>query len=306
MNNYLAVALGILCAGVGGELFVRGAVGIGRWLRVPIGLIGVTIAAFATSSPEMAVAITAASAGAPQISLGDALGSNIVNVSLILALAILIAPIEAAFATLRRDFAVALLTPIAIALLAFDGRLSRIDGLLLLVLFGGWLALVVQEARTRRTAAPALAEEQARGVSLLFTTIGLLVLIAAGRLIVTGAKGVAVAYGIDPFIIGATVVAVATGAPELAMTLIAVIRKQEHLGLGNILGSNIFNGLFIVALAAMISPITIVWDEVAIGLLWGVVTTLIIIPFYGTVIGRQRGLLLLLLYLLYVALLLRP
>lgn len=306
MNNYLAVALGILCAGVGGELFVRGAVGIGRWLRVPIGLIGVTIAAFATSSPEMAVAITAASAGAPQISLGDALGSNIVNVSLILALAILIAPIEAAFATLRRDFAVALLTPIAIALLAFDGRLSRLDGLLLLVLFGGWLALVVQEARTRRTAAPALAEEQARGVSLLFTTIGLLVLIAAGRLIVTGAKGVAVAYGIDPFIIGATVVAVATGAPELAMTLIAVIRKQEHLGLGNILGSNIFNGLFIVALAAMISPITIVWDEVAIGLLWGVVTTLIIIPFYGTVIGRQRGLLLLLLYLLYVALLLRP
>ena len=306
MNNYLAVALGILCAGVGGELFVRGAVGIGRWLRVPIGLIGVTIAAFATSSPEMAVAITAASAGAPQISLGDALGSNIVNVSLILALAILIAPIEAAFATLRRDFAVALLTPIAIALLAFDGRLSRIDGLLLLVLFGGWLALVVQEARTRRTAAPALAEEQARGVSLLFTTIGLLVLIAAGRLIVTGAKGVAVAYGIDPFIIGATVVAVATGAPELAMTLIAVIRKQEHLGLGNILGSNIFNGLFIVALAAMISPITIVWDEVAIGLLWGVVTTLIFSPFYGTVIGRQRGLLLLLLYLLYVALLLRP
>jgi cation:H+ antiporter len=306
MNNYLAVSLGILCAGVGGELFVRGAVGIGHWLRVPIGLIGVTIAAFATSSPEMAVALTAASAGTPQIALGDALGSNVVNISLILALALLITPIAASFATLRRDFGVALLTPLVIALLAFDGRLSRIDGLLLLAIFGGWLALVVQEARTHRTAAPALVEEQARGKPLLLTIIGLLFLIAAGRFIVTGAKGIAVAHGIDPFIIGATIVAVATGTPELAMTLIALLRKQDHLGLGNILGSNIFNGLFVVALAAIISPITIPWDEVAIGLLWGVVTTLIIIPFYGAVIGRQRGLLLLLLYLLYVILLLQP
>jgi cation:H+ antiporter len=223
-----------------------------------------------------------------------------------LALALLITPIAASFATLRRDFGVALLTPLVIALLAFDGRLSRIDGLLLLAIFGGWLALVVQEARTHRTAAPALVEEQARGKPLLLTIIGLLFLIAAGRFIVTGAKGIAVAHGIDPFIIGATIVAVATGTPELAMTLIALLRKQDHLGLGNILGSNIFNGLFVVALAAIISPITIPWDEVAIGLLWGVVTTLIIIPFYGAVIGRQRGLLLLLLYLLYVILLLQP
>jgi cation:H+ antiporter len=141
--------------------------------------------------------------------------------------------------------------------------------------------------------------------ALLFSLIGLAFLIAAGRLIVAGAKGIAAAYGVDPFIIGATVVAIATGTPELATTLIAVIRKHDHLGLGNILGSNIFNGLFVVALAALISPITIVGSEVAVGLLFGVLTTLIVFPGRSTAIGRRRGLFLLVIYVLYIVLILR-
>lgn len=305
MNNYLAVSLGILCAGLGGELFVRGAVDLGRWLRVPAALIGATIAAFATSSPELAVALTAASAGTPEISLGDALGSNVVNISLILALALLIATIEATLATVRRDFSVAMLTPILLALLAFDGRLSPIDGLILLVLFGVWLTLVVQQARTQRAVSPEWRATKAGRSALLFSVSGVALLVTAGRLIVVGAKGIAAAYGIDPFIIGATVVAIATGTPELATTLIAVIRHHEQLGLGNILGSNIFNGLLIVALAAIISPIIIVWNEVAIGLFFGALTTLVILPFRSAVIGRGRGLLLLASYGLYLVLILQ-
>jgi cation:H+ antiporter len=305
MNNYLAVTLGILCAGLGGELFVRGAVDLGRWLRVPAALIGATIAAFATSSPELAVALTAASAGTPAISLGDALGSNVVNVSLVLALALLVTPIEVSLATVRRDFAVALLTPLILALLAVDGQLSRRDGLLLLVIFGVWLTLGVQQARAQRAASPERLATAAGRRALFFSAIGLALLVVAGRLIVEGAVGVAIAYGIDPFIIGATVVAIATGAPELATTLIAVMRQHEQLGLGNILGSNIFNGLFIVALAAIISPITVVWHDVAIGLFFGALTTLVILPFRGAVIGRGRGLLLLVLYGLYLVLILQ-
>lgn len=305
MNNYLALSLGVLCAGIGGELFVRGTVGIGRWLRIPIGLIGVTIAAFATSSPELAVAITAASAGTPEISLGDALGSNVVNIGLILALALLITPIETSFASVQRNFFIALLTPILLALLAMDGRLSRVDGLILLIFFCIWLTLVVRQAHAHRAASRESAAEKDNRRSLLFSVIGLALLVAAGRLIVMGAKGIAANYGIDPFIIGATVVAIATGTPELAMTLIAVMRKHEQLGLGNILGSNIFNGMLIVALAALISPITIVWSEVAIGLLFGMATTLLVLPFRSAVIGRKRGIVLLVIYMLYIALILQ-
>src|SRR3970282_213637 len=94
MNNYLALAVGVVCAGIGGELFVRGVVGIERWARVSAGIIGATVAAFATSSPELSVAITAAMAGKPQISLGDALGSNVVNVALVLAISLLISGIQ--------------------------------------------------------------------------------------------------------------------------------------------------------------------------------------------------------------------
>lgn len=305
MNNYLAVTLGILCAGLGGELFVRGAVDLGRWLRVPVALIGATIAAFATSSPELAVALTAASAGTPEISLGDALGSNVVNVGLILALALLVTPIETALATVRRDFAVALLTPFILALLALDGRLSQVDGLLLLLIFGVWLTLSIQQARAQRAASPERFATDAGRRALLFSAVGLILLVVAGRLIVEGAKGIATAYGIDPFIVGATVVAIATGAPELATTLIAVVRHHEQLGLGNILGSNIFNGLFIVALAAIISPITVVWHDVAVGLVFGALTTLVVLPFRSAVIGRGRGLLLLALYGLYLVLILQ-
>ncbi|MEZ4726691.1 MAG: calcium/sodium antiporter [Caldilineaceae bacterium] len=305
MNNYLAVSLGVLCAGLGGELFVRGAVDLGRWLRVPIAVIGATIAAFATSSPELAVALTAAGAGVPEISLGDALGSNVVNISLILALALLVAPIETTFATVQRDFTVALLTPIILALLAWDGYLSRTDGLILLVIFGVWLTLGVQHARAQRAALPQQLVTEAGRRALIFCAIGLALLVAAGRLIVEGAKGIATAYDIDSFIIGATVVAIATGAPELATTMIAVVRQHEQLGLGNLLGSNIFNGLLIVALAAIVSPITVVWHEVAVGLFFGALTTLVILPFRSTVIGRGRGLLLLATYGLYLVLILQ-
>jgi cation:H+ antiporter len=135
MNDVVLLLLGVLCAALGGELFVRGVVGVARWARVPAGLIAVTVAAFATSSPELAVAISAAEQGTPSIALGDALGSNIANVALILGIALLFAKIRAPRDSVRREFPLALLAPLLTGVLILDGRLSRLDGVLLLALF---------------------------------------------------------------------------------------------------------------------------------------------------------------------------
>ena len=300
MNNYLALAVGVVCAGIGGELFVRGVVGIARWARVSAGIIGATVAAFATSSPELSVAITAAMAGKPQISLGDALGSNVVNVALVLAITLLISGIQCPRDSVKRDFPIALITPVVIGVLAFDGVLSRLDGLLLLGMFIAWVVAVIVEARKQRSAAGEILGERRGWLAIILCLAGLVFLIVAGRFIVTGAKGIATSFGIGEFVIGATVVAIGTSVPELATTVVSKIRRHDEVGLGTILGSNIFNGLFIVAIAAIISPISIDWREVAIALVFGIVTVALIWPARSGYIERGRGVLLLALYIVYV------
>ena len=301
MNDYLALILGVVCAGIGGELFVRGAVGLAFWARISPGIIGATVVAFATSSPELSVSINAALAGKPQIGLGDALGSNVVNVALILALALLISGIQSPRDSIKRDFPVALLIPIITGVLFLDGELSRLDGLLMLGMFIAWLVAAVIEARKQRSAAEEVIGEHRRWLVVVLCVTGLAFLVAAGNLIVAGARGIAISFGIDEFIIGATIVAVGTSVPELATTIIAKLRGHDEVGLGTILGSNIFNGLLIVAVAAMIHPITVPWREVAIALVFGLVALVFAYPTRKGFIGRRRGVLLLVLYVVYLA-----
>ena len=301
MNDYLALILGVVCAGIGGELFVRGAVGLAFWARVSPGIIGVTVAAFATSSPELSVSINAALAGNPQIGLGDVLGSNVVNVALILALALLISGIQSPRDSIKRDFPVAFLIPIITGVLFLDGELSRIDGLLMLGMFIAWLVVAVIEARKQRSAAGNVLGEHRRWLVVVSCVTGLAFLVAAGNLIVAGATGMALSLGIDEFIIGATIVAVGTSVPEFATTVIAKLRGHDEIALGTILGSSIFNGLFIVAVAAMIHPITAPWREVAIALAFGLVVLVFAYPTRKGLIERRRGVLLLVLYAVYLA-----
>lgn len=301
MNDYVALIMGVVCAAIGGELFVRGAVGLAHWARISPGIIGATVAAFATSSPELSVAVSAALAGKPQISLGDALGSNVVNVALILALALLISGIQTPRDSLRRDFPVALLVPVITGVLLLDGELSRLDGLMMLSLFLVWLVAAILEARKQRSAAEEILGERRRWLVVLSCVVGLAFLVAAGNLIVAGARGIAVSFGIAEFIIGATVVAIGTSVPELATTLIAKVRGHDEVGLGTILGSNIFNGLFIVPVAAIIYPIAVGWREVVIVLVFGLVALALTYPARGGFIERRRGVLLLALYVIYLA-----
>lgn len=300
MNDYLGLLAGILAAGIGGELFVRGVVGVAHWARISPGIIGATVAAFATSSPELSVSINSALDGTPQIALGDALGSNVVNVALILALALVIAGIQSPRDSIRRDFPVAMVVPMITGVLILDGEISRVDGVLMLSLFVAWIIAAVVEARRQRSAADEVLGSHRAGRAAAACAFGLVFLVSAGNLIVTAAKGIALAHGVDEFIIGATLVAIGTSTPELATTVIAKLRGHDEVSLGTILGSNIFNGLLIVSVAAIIHPIAVDWRDVAIALVCGLLALAVTWPPRDGFINRRRGIMLLALYAVYV------
>jgi cation:H+ antiporter len=195
---------------------------------------------------------------------------------------------------------VALVVPVILAALLFDGVLSRLDGAVLLGLFAGWLIAVVREARRQRSAAAAVLGEHRPVRAVIEAAAGLALLILAGRLIVVGATGIAEAHGIDAFIIGATVVALGTSVPELATAIISGIKGHEEVGLGTILGSNIFNGLFIVGVACSIAPISITLREVGPPLVLGLAAVALTYPPTTGRIERWRGIILLGVYATYL------
>jgi cation:H+ antiporter len=297
----MALLLGVICAGAGGELFVRGAVGISIWARVSASIIGATVVAFCTSSPELSVAIGSALAGKPEISLGDAVGSNVVNVALILALALCISSIRIPRSSIRRDYSVALFVPVLLGVLGLDGVISRLEGGLLLALFTAWFLAVTLAARRERSACGALPGKVNPTLAGLELVTGLGFLVGSGHMIVAGARGIAATFGIPDFIIGASVVALGTSAPEFATTIISKLRRHDEIALGGILGSNIFNGLLIVGTAAIICPIRVEQGQVAVALIAGLAATLLTFPSASGILGRHRGVILLLIYLIYLA-----
>lgn len=150
MNDYVLLFSGIACAAFGGELFVRGTVGIASVLRIAPSIIAVTVAAFATSSPELSVAINSGLAGKSQLSLGDALGSNIVNISLVLGVTLLISGIPVSPAVLRRDAPVAILVPFLTAIFLIDNMIDRLEGVFMFLCFEAWMATTIKQALKER------------------------------------------------------------------------------------------------------------------------------------------------------------
>jgi cation:H+ antiporter len=285
---------GIGAAIIGGDLFVRGAAGISARLGISTAFLGATLGALATSFPELSVGIISAIEGRPEISLGDVLGSNVVNISLILAIGLCFMPLQAPRSTRRIDFPTALLVPAVLFLMTRNGGVSRIDGILLLGFFGLWMALSI--GHTFRSRIPPIPESHKKANGLAATAAGLALLGGAGHFIVTGSARISEDFGISEFSVGATLVAFGTSTPELATLLIAKSRRQSALGLGTILGSNIVNGLLIAGLAATIHPIRVDGLPVAITLGSGILSTLLILPNRDGWIGKSRAPLLLACY----------
>ena len=305
MILHLLVGLaGIGLAALGGRLFVGGAVGIAAASRIPPGVVGATVAAFATSGPELAVALNAAASGSPALSLGDALGSNVVNVALVLGLALAIAPLRADRRDLVRDVPLAVAAPLVIGLMLIDGRLSRTDGAILLAIFFSWLAVAVGQAlRQRDAAVTVLAEHPARRAAL-DTALGLVLLATAGRLVVAAGRGLGHELGLDEFVVGATLVAFGTSTPELATVIVSRAQKHDEVGVGTVLGSNIFNALWIVGLVALLRPFEVSGGDVVVGVLASSIVPLALLPLGASALGRARGVALLAAYTGYVTLLL--
>lgn len=298
-GDVAAILGAVVLAALGGELFLKGVLGMAAALRVSTLLVATTLAAFATSSPELTVSTVAALAGRPEIGLGDALGSNVVNIALIFGVALLFGPIRVAQREFGRDFALALAVPCLTLWLARDGMIARAEGAGLLLVFGFWLALLVRAVLAAR-GAKAADPDGHPWYSLLLGAAGLACLVIAGRLFVGGATGVARALGIHAYLVGATVVAVGTSLPELVTVLLSRWRGHDEIGVGTLLGSNLFNGLAIVGTAASLHPIAAPPAEIAVALGAGLFALLLLIPGPTAVIGRGRGGLLLIVYTLFV------
>lgn len=307
LSNLLFLGFGLLCAAIGGELFVRGLIGVASWLRLPASVVGATVAAFATSSPELTVAINAAAEDRPEIALGDALGSNIVNVGLVIGLLLLVGSSVSDLS--RRDALTALGLTVLLGFMILDGELARTDGLVLLLCFAAWLSVNLQEAlRERDERAPSDGQgsndialdtlgERRHGRSVIEAVLGLLFLVAAGRLLVIGAKGLGADLGLSTFVVGVVLVSLGTSLPELATAVASKLRGHAELGLGTALGSNVFNTSFIVGVAIILSPIDVdrrdVWTSLVFG---GAVLVVLLWRVKGESFGRWRGGLLLAMY----------
>jgi cation:H+ antiporter len=290
---------GIALAALGGEFFVRGSVGLARWLRIPAGIVGATVAAFATSSPELSVSVLAALDGRPEIALGDAAGSNLVNLGVVLGFTVMLSPVVMRVADLRRELPIGIAAMALLWVLAGDGNFSRIEASAFLGVFMFWLVWVVRDARRDRIEVEALTSS-GRGRTLLELVIGLGMLIAAGRLVVTAAKGFGESLGWSEFVVGSLLVAVGTSTPEFVTAVIAARRGHSDVGVGAVLGSNIFNTLFIVGIAGLIQPINGDVNGLEIAVVLGILGTVLVIPNGASVVGRLRGVALLATYALFV------
>lgn len=257
----LAVVIGLAILVWSADVFIDGAVVLANKLNVPSFLIGVVILGLGTSAPEMVVSVLAALEGSPELALGNAYGSNIINIALVLGATVLISPIIIRKSIINRDLPLLILVTAVAAWQLSDGVLSNNDGIVLIVLLvvvlGIQIVLSLREGNHEHEDDPVMesSEETSaiRGIGGLF--LGLLVLILSSRAIVWGAVELATLWGLSELIIGLTIVAVGTSLPELVASLSAARKGEHDMALGNIIGSNIFNTLGVVGLAALIAPI---------------------------------------------------
>lgn len=300
----LALLVGVLLAALGGEWFVRGCVGVAAALRVPAGIIGATVAAFATSSPELVVGVVSASEGNSALALGDATGSSVVNLGVVLGLALLTVPVVLRRPALRRELPAVLVSAVVLGVLASDGSVGRWDAAVLLALFATWATWAALDARRARDATAQVVGNLSASASIRDLVLGAVALVVAGRLVVIGAKWAGNVIGWDDFLTGSILIALATSTPELATTVVSIRRGHAEVGVGAILGSNVFNMAFVVGVAAAIDPIPVRRVEVFVALAFALVATALVVPGRSGRLGRGRGIPLVACYGCYVVALL--
>ena len=261
LGNAFEVIVGLLFLIWGADRFVHGAAATARNLGIPPLLIGLTIVALATSAPEILVSVVAALRGEPDLAIGNAIGSNIANVGLVLGVVALLRPVELKSATLRREMPALLAVSLLTVSLFLDSYLGRVDGL---VLLAGLVIVMIWLIRLglRSSASDPLQAEfdaeipkhMSMRVAVFWLVVGIATLLLGAHWMVDGAIDIAKILGVSEVVIGITMVALATSIPELAVSVVSAFRGEYGLAIGNIVGSNIFNLLAVIGVAAAIQP----------------------------------------------------
>jgi cation:H+ antiporter len=277
----LAVLAGLILLVWSADRFIEGAAATAKHLGMPTLLIGMVIIGFGTSAPELAVSAMASLDGNPGLALGNAYGSNISNIALIVGLTAVIAPIAVHSQVLRKEIPILLAITALAGYQLLDGELSRLDGWILLAAFAGVMGWsIVQGIRGKGDSLVGETETELAdnpmpiGKAVAWLVVGLLLLLVSSRMLVWGAVTIAQAMGISDLVIGLTIVAIGTSLPELASALAAVKKNEHDLILGNIIGSGIFNTLAVVGMAAAIHPLSV--DNEVLYRDWTVMTALTI------------------------------
>ncbi len=310
--NIMLLAVGFVGLIKGADFFVDGSSALARTVKVPGVIIGLTIVAMGTSAPELAVSTSAAIKGANEIALSNVVGSNIFNLLAVLGVCALISSIPIDRAIIKRDFPFSIIVTIGLFIAVsfgmftgFDflgtpmlenvGMISRPTGIVLMVVFVAYIAVLIILARKNKTG-----DDEGKTMpiwkSLLLIIVGLACIIIGGQLVVENAKGIAAAFGMSETLIGLTIVAIGTSLPELVTSIVASRKGENGLAVGNVVGSNIFNIVFILGVSTTIHPIAVNYASV-IDLLILVIVSIIVLVFSLTKkISRIEGAVMLLMY----------
>lgn len=304
-----AIVLGIVGLMWGADRFVASSASFARTIGFSPLVIGLTIVSVGTSAPEIVVSINAALSGSGELAIGNALGSNLANIGLVLGITLLIAPIPVYRHLIRQESPILLMITALAGLCLYDGALNRLEGAFLMLLVAPLLAMVIKYKKSHGddSAAENITTYSNRQTAILFSS-GLVVLLLSADLAVWGATSIATYLGISELIIGLTVIAIGTSLPELAASVMSALRGHHDIALGNIIGSNLFNILLVMGIAGSIQPISLgsaifYRDYLAMACITLVMVGLLVWALRGSrnkaKLSRTAGLILLTLYCAY-------
>lgn len=298
---YVLLLVGFALLVWGADMFVDGSSSIAGILKVPSVIIGLTIVAMGTSAPEAAVSITAGLSGNADISLGNVVGSNLFNILAVVGICAMIFPAESPKDILKRDLWWNVAASIGLLLLILDGKLSRLDGVILLIAFVVYIGIMIRSALKNRGNSD-LQETMSVPKSIFFVILGLCMIVGGGNLVVNNASAIATSWGMSEALVGLTIVAIGTSLPELVTSVTASKKGDSGISLGNAIGSNLFNILFILGIAAVLAPITVA-PELIIDTIIVIGVAILILIFAKTnkITSRLEGLIMVLLYIAYTA-----
>ncbi len=309
--SFLFILIGLALLVVGGEFLVRSSVGLSFKLKLSKMVIGLTVVSFATSAPELLVSLQAALNGFSDISLGNVIGSNIANLGLVLGMTAIISPLVVDRDFYRFNWPVMMLFSIALYFLLASGNvLSRIEGIILILALVLYLFLLLRRARKVKIEVAGI-DDSLEMVSnfkiVVWLIIGGVALWGGAELLVTGAVDVAGMLGISERVISVTIIAIGTSVPELAASIIAALKKEKAISLGNLIGSNIFNIASVLGITAVIQPIFVASEKIlTVDIFWMLGFAFILIPLafipQKFILSRYKGLILFIPYVIFIGL----